>query len=83
MSKKIYFQYTPPAKIAWDELPVSEKELQEIRNMLKKYIRENSSVAKSSDGTCLQSDIKVLQQIEADICLAEMMKQHHSIIYKV
>jgi hypothetical protein len=25
MSKKIYFQYTPPAKTAWDELPMSEK----------------------------------------------------------
>lgn len=25
MSKKIYFQYTPPAKTAWDEQPMSEK----------------------------------------------------------
>ena len=25
MSKKIYFQYTPPAKTTWDELPMSEK----------------------------------------------------------
>ena len=60
---------------------MNEKELQEIRNMLDEYIRENSSIAKSSDGTCLQSDIKVLQQIEADRCLAEMMKRHHSITY--
>lgn len=60
---------------------MNEKELQEIRNMLKEYIRENSSVAKASDGTCLQSDIKLLQQIEANRCLAEMMKQHHSITY--
>jgi hypothetical protein len=58
---------------------MNKKELQEIRNMLDEYIRENSSVAESSDGTCLQSDIKVLQQIEADRCLAEMMKQHHNI----
>ena len=25
MSKKIYFQYTPPPKTAWDELPMNEK----------------------------------------------------------
>ena len=60
---------------------MNEKELQEIRNMLEEYIREDSSVAKASDGTCLQSDIKVLQQIEAERCLAEMMKQHHSITH--
>ena len=60
---------------------MNEKELQEIRNMLEEYIREDSSVAKASDGTCLQSDIKVLQQIEADRCLVEMMKPYHSITY--
>jgi hypothetical protein len=60
---------------------MNKKELQEIRNMLEEYIRENSSVAKASDSTCLQSDIKVLQQIETDRCLAEMMKQHHIITY--
>ena len=60
---------------------MNEKELQEIRNILGEYIQENSSVAKASDSTYLQSDIKVLQQIEADRCLAEMMKRHHSITY--
>lgn len=59
---------------------MNKKELQEIRNILDEYIRENYSIAKSSEGTCLQSDIKVLQQIEADRCVAEMMKQHHSIV---
>ena len=60
---------------------MNKKELQEIRNILDEYIRENYSIAKSSEGTCLQSDIKVLQQIEADRCLVEMMKPYHSITY--
>lgn len=59
---------------------MKEKELQEIRNILKEYIRENPSV-RASDGMCLQSDIKILQQKEADRCIVEMMKQYQTIVY--
>lgn len=60
---------------------MKEKELQEIRNILKEYIRENPSVDRASDGICLQSDIKILQQKEADRCMVEMMKQYQTIVY--
>ena len=59
---------------------MKEKELQEIRNILKEYIRENPSV-RASDGMWLQSDIKILQQKEADRCIVEMMKQYQTIVY--
>ena len=60
---------------------MKEKELQEIRNILKEYIRENHSVAGASDGLYSRSDIKILQQKEADRCMIEMMKQQQTIVY--
>ena len=63
-------------QIIYKEQETRNKVLQEIRNVLKEYIRENCSNDKVSDSVCMQSDVKVLQQKEADNCLAAMMKHY-------
>lgn len=50
------------------------KELIEIRSILEEHIQNNCTLSKTLDSSLLQSDIKVLQQKEADRCMAEQMK---------
>lgn len=50
--------------------------IQEIKNILKEYIQKNCSADKVSDSVCMQSDIKELQQKEADKYLVAMMKHY-------
>lgn len=50
------------------------KELLEIRSILDGYLQNNCTLSKTLDSPILQSDIKALQQKEADRCMAEQMK---------
>ena len=53
------------------------RELQEIRNILEEYIQGNCTSEETSGGLYLHSDIKALQQKEADKYSLEQMKVQH------